>query len=232
MSTALIIPAAGRGTRLGGSEEKALAPLRGRPILAWTLLAFEAFDDITERVVLAPPGREAAFRKEVLDGIPLRHPVTVASGGETRQDSVRLGLEALGGEAGLVLVHDAARPLVGESLVRRVLGALEQADAVIPALRPRDSIARRGADGDVTQYEDRDRLLTVQTPQGFRRAVLEDAFRRAAVNGVQGTDEASLVLRAGYGVVWTEGEARNVKITYAEDLDVAGALLAAAGTRS
>lgn len=227
MSAALIIPAAGRGTRLGGREEKALIPLRDRPILVWTLLAFDAFPGIGERVVLAPPGREDAFRKAVLGTVTLRHPVTVTAGGEARQDSVRLGLAALGSSAEHVLVHDAARPLVGAALVRRVLQGLERAEAVIPALRPRDSIARRGAGGDVTGYEDRDRLLAVQTPQGFHRPVLEAAFRRAEADKVWGTDEASLVLRAGYSVTWTEGEARNVKITYSEDLAVAAALMGA-----
>jgi 2-C-methyl-D-erythritol 4-phosphate cytidylyltransferase len=227
MSAALVVPAAGRGARLGGREEKALILLGGRPILAWTLLAFDEVEEIEERVVLVPPGREAVSRERVLGAVTLRHPVTWTAGGEERQDSVRLGLAALRSEAGTVLVHDAARPLAGPALIRRVIGRLEQEEAVIPALRPRDSIARRGSGGDVTHYEDRERLLAVQTPQGFHRSVLAEAFRRAEVDGVHGTDEASLVLRAGYNVTWTEGEARNVKITYPEDLAVAAALLGA-----
>lgn len=222
----LIVAAAGAGTRFGGREEKALVVLHGRPMLAWTLLAFDGFTDIVERVVTVPAGREDAFRKRVLDGLDLRHPVRIVPGGAERQDSVARGLAALTDRAEWVLVHDAARPLVSEKLIRRVIGALQEGESVVPALHPRDSVARTGFEGWIKAYENRDHLLSVQTPQGFHHQVLDHAIQRARADKFHGTDEASLVLRLDHPVTWTPGEIGNIKVTYPEDVVLAEALLA------
>jgi 2-C-methyl-D-erythritol 4-phosphate cytidylyltransferase len=233
----LIVAAAGTGTRFGGNEEKALAVVHGRPMLAWTLLAFDGFDDIVERVVTVPSEREDVFHKRVLDGLDLRHPVRLVAGGAERQDSVARGLAALTDRAEWVLVHDAARPLVTKTLIRRVIGALMEGESVVPALHPRDSVARTGFEGWIKAYENRDRLVSVQTPQGFHHQVLDHAIQRARADKFHGTDEASLVLRLEHPVTWTHGEITNIKITYPEDVDLAEALLArreaeaAAGTK-
>jgi 2-C-methyl-D-erythritol 4-phosphate cytidylyltransferase len=221
----LIIPAAGSGIRLGSQKDKALTLLRGQPLLAWALRAFETFPDIVERVVVVPPGREDRFRERIL-GLPgLEREVEIVTGGDERQDSVARGLAAMTGKASWILVHDAARPLVSRGLIRRVLDALEEGESVVPALPLRDSVARAGPEPWIESYEDRGRLLSVQTPQGFHAQVLDHAFQRARADGFTGTDEASLVLRMNHPVTWTEGDPRNIKITYPEDLALAEAIL-------
>lgn len=220
----LVIAAAGRGERLGAADGKALVPLCGRPLIAWTLLAFDAFHEIGERVVVTPPGMEALFREQ-LSGIPLERDVDYVAGGEERQDSVRSGLHALTGKSRWVLVHDGARPLVLPSLVRRVLDVLRSGEAVIPALPPRESVARIGFESWVKGYEDRSKLLLVQTPQGFHLPVLEYAFTKAESDRFHATDEASLVLRANHPVSWIEGDPENLKVTYPEDLVFAETIL-------
>jgi 2-C-methyl-D-erythritol 4-phosphate cytidylyltransferase len=221
----LVIPAAGRGVRFAGSEEKALIPICGKPMLTWSLLAFDAIPLIVERVVAVPPGREPAFLERALRPYGLRERVRVVAGGGARQDSVALGVRALGPGVRWVLVHDAARPLVHRELVERVLAARGR-EAVVPAVPLRDSVVRCGSGDAVAGYEDRERLRLVQTPQGFDRAVLERAFARAQEQGALGTDEGSLVLSSGGTVTWVEGDAGNWKVTYPEDRDRAEAILA------
>jgi len=228
----LIIVAAGRGERLGFPEEKALAGLLGHPMLAWSLLAFQEFPEIVEWVVVVPPGREDVFRERVIDPMNLTHVVTLVPGGETRQDSVAHGIEALSQRPHWVMVHDAARPLVSPKLIRRILDTLDAGESVVPALPLRDSVARVGYDSWIKEYEDRTQLLAIQTPQGFHRPVLEYAHENAKSRGHLGTDEASLVLSMNHPVSWIEGEAENLKITYPGDVEVAEAILRSRGYRA
>jgi 2-C-methyl-D-erythritol 4-phosphate cytidylyltransferase len=225
----LVIVAAGRGERLGAPEEKALVLLLGRPLLAWTLLAFDPFPEIQERVVVVPPGREAAFRDHVLAPLDLEHEVEILAGGARRQDSVHNGVQALTETSHWVLVHDAARPLVSRDLIQRVLAVLDRGESVVPALPVRDSVARVGFETWLKGYEDRSRLLAVQTPQAFHRPVLEFAHEKAREEGFTGTDDASLVLRINHAVSWIEGEAENLKITYPVDLKLAEVILRGRG---
>ena len=140
----LVIVAAGRGERLGRPEPKALVPLLGHPLLAWTLLAFDDFHEIVERVVVVPPGSEALFREQVLAPLHLQRDVDLVAGGAERQDSVFNGIDALGGKPHWIVVHDAARPLVSRDLIRRVLDRLDGGESLVPALPLRDSVARVG----------------------------------------------------------------------------------------
>jgi 2-C-methyl-D-erythritol 4-phosphate cytidylyltransferase len=220
----LVIPAAGRGERLGATEGKALVPLYGRPLLAWSLLAFDAFHEIGERIVVTPPRMEALFR-ERLAPVALERDVDYVPGGAERQDSVEAGLRALTAKSRWVLVHDGARPLVAPALIRRVLDVVRSGEAVVPALRPRESVARIGFESWVKGYEDRSKLLLVQTPQGFHLPVLEYALAKAGSDRFHATDEASLVLRANHPVSWIEGDPENLKVTYPQDLIFAQTLL-------
>ncbi len=228
----LVIVAAGRGERLGSPEEKALVRLLGHPLLAWTLLAFDTFHEIVERVVVVPPGRESVFMREVLDPLPLQREVRFVSGGEERQHSVMNGVEALSGKPHWVVVHDAARPLVSEKMIRGVLETLDRGESVVPALPLRDSVARIGYESWIKAYVDRRELLAVQTPQGFHRPVLEYAHQQAKRESFVGTDEASLVLRMNHPVSWIEGDPENFKITYPGDLELAEAVLQRRGYRA
>lgn len=227
----LIIVAGGRGDRFGADEEKTLAPLLGHPVLAWSLLAFEPFEQITDRVLVVPPGRESLFTERVLEPLNLTDRVAVVPGGEHRQQSVSNGIPAMGGVPHWILVHDGARPLVSRELIQRILDTLDSGESVVPALPLRDSIARVGFETWLKGYVDRRELLAVQTPQGFHRPVLEYAHKKAEQDHFIGTDEASLVLRMNHPVSWIEGEVENLKITYPGDLHLAEAILRNRGYR-
>ncbi len=227
----LVIVAAGRGERLGHGVDKALVPLLGHPLLAWTILAFDNFHEIVERIVVVPPGSEDVYRERVIAPLRLERDVDLVAGGAERQDSVAAGLEAMSGKPHWIVVHDAARPLVTADLIHRVLDTLDGGESVVPALPLQDSVARLGFESWLKGYVDRSELLAVQTPQGFHRPVLEYAHQKARADHFTGTDEASLVLRVNHPVSWIEGEVTNLKITFPADLRLAEALLELRGYR-
>ena len=200
-------------------------------MLAWALWAFDSFDTIVERVVAVPPGREAVFRERVLEPLNMLDRVIVVPGGKERQDSVALAMDALSDRAHWIMVHDAARPLVTPDLVKRVLDALEEGQSVVPALPMRDSVARMGYDRWIKAYEDREQLITVQTPQAFHRPVLEYAYQQAKAHHTVSTDEASLALHVNHPVAWIDGEADNLKITFPADRWMAESILRGRGYR-
>jgi len=216
-----VILAAGRGVRFGG--EKALAPLRGLPLLRRCADAFASSGAVEELVVVARPGGEGKVA-DVLSGLPL--PWRVVPGGERRQDSTRAGVEAARGE--YVLVHDAARPLVSPELIRRVLAAAREHEAAVPVIPAVDTVRylnERGflRPGDVS----RTGLVRVQTPQGFRRELLLEALEHADREGLSLTDDAAALLAQGLPVAAVPGDPVNLKITHPQDLKLAEALLLA-----
>jgi 2-C-methyl-D-erythritol 4-phosphate cytidylyltransferase len=221
MAVALIV-AAGRGERLGLDRPKALVPLRGRPMLDYSLDALRAVAEV-ERIVVALPA-------EALDGAP--DDVVAVAGGVQRSHSVRAALAAAPGEPGdAVIVHDAARPLVTAQLFAQALDALArapEADAVIAAAPVTDTIKEVAGDGRrVARTLDRARLWAVQTPQVFRRASLERALGEASDELLaQATDDAWLIERAGGTVHVLGSDPGNLKVTTAHDLRVAELLLA------
>jgi len=216
-----IVAAAGLGTRLGRGA-KALLELNGRTALARAVELCLALDEITRVVVVGPPARMDVAEREV-EALRPHKPVLLRPGGDTRQQSVRIGLKALEG-CDYVLVHDAARPMASPALVRRVIAAAIQTGAAIPGLPPRDAVKR--VEGTrLVESLDRSRLVLAQTPQGFRYALLERAHYEAADAGLVGDDDAQLVAAAGHDVVVVPGESTNVKLTTAEDLAVLEALL-------
>jgi 2-C-methyl-D-erythritol 4-phosphate cytidylyltransferase len=220
MAVALIV-AAGRGERLGFGRPKALVPLCGQPMLAWSVGSLRAVPAVSQIVVALPV--------DALDAAP--DGVTVVAGGAQRSQSVRAALAAASADADLVIVHDAARPLATPDLFTQALEALAlapEADAVIAATPVSDTIKEVADDGrSVTRTLDRARLWAVQTPQVFRRAALERALGEASDELLsQATDDAWLIERAG-GVVHVIGsDPGNLKITTPEDLRVAELLLA------
>lgn len=224
-----IIAAGGRGRRLGAPVPKQLLLLGGRPILQWTVEAFLDSHAVDHVVAVLPP--------DLLAGPPeyLRRPrVTLAAGGERRQDSVASGLAAVPKGTTVVVVHDAARPLVDASLIERTIEAAVETGAAIAALPARDTIKESAPGGGdaptVARTLPRESIHLAQTPQAFRLEVLERAVR-LGLDGVEATDEAALAERAGYRVRLVEGTARNIKITTGEDLAVAEALIGSrAGT--
>ena len=219
-----ILVAAGRGERFGGDRPKAFANLGGRPLLAESLGRLDASDWIESIVVVAPQDWEepVILLAEELGASKVR---TAVPGGATRADSVRVGLAEVPEEVAVVLVHDAARPLVSDDVIERVVGALGDGwDGAVPALPLADTVKR--ADGDaVVETVDRAGLHAVQTPQGFLAATLRDAL----ASGADATDCAGLVEAAGGRVRIVEGDRRLVKVTTSADLAFVETLLRGEG---
>jgi 2-C-methyl-D-erythritol 4-phosphate cytidylyltransferase len=210
-----IVPAAGRGERLGPGAPKALRLLGGVPMLVHAVRNLAAARHVSLVVVAAPPDQAGEVRALLADhhaGAPLR----VVAGGATRRESVRAALAALPDEVGIVLVHDAARPLAPVELVDAVAAAVRAgADAVVPGLPVTDTVKR--VEGEVVvETLDRSALRAVQTPQGFRRAVLEEAH--LFPDALDATDDAGLVERAGHPVVVVAGADEAFKVTRPLDL--------------
>jgi 2-C-methyl-D-erythritol 4-phosphate cytidylyltransferase len=221
MTVVAVLVAAGRGERLGGSEPKALVPVGGRSLLEHALEGLRAAG-LDRIVVVHPPGDESRFAPLVGDAV-------LVAGGATRTASVRAGLAAVDRGADLVAVHDAARGLTPPEVIARAVAAVEgDVVAAAPGRRVADTL-KRVRDGHVVATVDRDDLIAVQTPQVFRREVLEAALAL----GVEATDDLALVERllAGGGhpgrVVTVAGSALGLKVTWPEDVRLAEALRAA-----
>lgn len=223
MSTWAVLVAAGRGERLGGDRPKAFAPLRGRPLLAESLERLEASGWIDAVVVVAPEGWEEPCIL-VAEELGCGKVTATVTGGATRAESVRLGVAEADGDAVALVVHDAARPVLPEAVLERVLGALGNGwDGAVPALPVADTIKR--VEGDrVTETLPRAELVAVQTPQAFAADVL-----RAALEGDIGaaSDCASLVEARGGRVTVVPGDHRLLKVTTLEDLGRVESWLAA-----
>jgi 2-C-methyl-D-erythritol 4-phosphate cytidylyltransferase len=221
-ATWALLVAAGTGERLGLDRPKAFAELRGRPLLAESLERLDASPWVDAVVVAAPPGWEEPVIL-LAEELAASKVVSCVTGGATRAESVGAALADVGEEALVVLVHDAARPLLDDAVVERVLGPLAEGfDGVVPVVPISDTVKRveRGA---VVETVARDDLVRAQTPQAFLAPALRRAFEGDVADA---TDCASLVERAGGRVAAVEGDPRLLKVTTARDLSLVEALLA------
>ncbi len=215
MSVWAILAAAGRGDRLGLDRPKAFAPLNDRPLIAESLERLDASEWIEGIVVAAPPEWEEPCIL-VAEEIAAGKVAETVTGGETRSESVRNALAQVPEEAAVVLVHDAARPLVTEEVIERVVTALEDGwDGAVPSLPVSDTVKRVEGEA-VAETIDREGLVIVQTPQAF----LADALRRAVASGGEASDCAALVEAAGGRVRAVQGDPRLLKITEPSDLEL------------
>ncbi|WP_260439801.1 2-C-methyl-D-erythritol 4-phosphate cytidylyltransferase [Humibacillus xanthopallidus] len=220
-----MVVAAGSGSRLGHAVPKAFVPIAGLPILGHALRGVLSSPGVSEVVVVAP----AAHRGEAQDvaaavcrDVGSHADVTVVVGGAERGDSVAAGLAGLSPEVEIVLVHDAARCLTPVAVVERVVAAVAAgAVAVVPGTAVVDTIKQVDERGLVVATPERSSLRSVQTPQGFRREVLE----RAHAVSSAATDDAGLVERLGERVLVVDGDARAFKVTTPDDLETAARLL-------
>ncbi|MEP7326497.1 MAG: 2-C-methyl-D-erythritol 4-phosphate cytidylyltransferase [Gemmatimonadota bacterium] len=218
----VVLVAAGEGRRLGHETPKQFLPIAGVPMLHRALRPFTSHPDVRQVVVVlpasqasAPPGWLAA-----LAGDQLR----IVAGGAQRMDSVEQGIRALGAECMLVLVHDAARPLLRREIVAAVIDQARKGTGAIAAVPLSDTLKESGPVSGMPQIRrtiPRDGLWRAQTPQGFPRPMLERAFAAARKDGATGTDEAALVERIGEPVVLVPDSGWNIKVTTPEDLDLA-----------
>ena len=230
----VIIVAAGQGTRMGGPVPKQYRELAGVPMLLRSLRPFVAHPDVAHTVVVLPAGdaaRPPAWLAELLGGA-----LTVVAGGLERSDSVAHGLAALPGACHTVLVHDAARPFVARETIDAVIAVARHGEGAVPASPLGDTLKEVADAGPVGPGEGalplvrrtipRDGLWRAQTPQGFPRAILEEAHARARHDGGRGTDDAMLVERLGLPVRLIPASDANFKVTSEADLQMAEAILA------
>jgi 2-C-methyl-D-erythritol 4-phosphate cytidylyltransferase len=221
-ATWCLLVAAGSGSRLGGDRPKAFVALGDRPLLAESLERLDGSDWIDAIVVAAPPGWEEPTIL-LAEELVASKVAAVVAGGATRAESVLAALAEVPAEALVVLVHDAARPLVDDEVIERLLARLgEGVDGAVPALRIGDTV-KRVEHGVVRETLDRDALVTVQTPQAFVADRLRAAFEGDLADA---TDCASLVERAGGTVGVVAGDRRLVKVTTPDDLELVSRLLA------
>jgi 2-C-methyl-D-erythritol 4-phosphate cytidylyltransferase/2-C-methyl-D-erythritol 2,4-cyclodiphosphate synthase len=214
MHVSAIIAAGGRGLRFGGAEPKQLLSLHGVPILKRSVDAYLNCELVADIVVALPV--DLARRPPIY----LQHrakPVTIVDGGERRRDSVANAFARASEGADIIVIHDAARPLVTDAVIRRTVAAAAESGAAIAALRARDTVKRVGRGDAITATLPRDEIYLAQTPQAFRVSVLRDALRLE----VDATDEAMLAEQAGHVVRVVDGDPRNLKITTPDDLTMA-----------
>jgi 2-C-methyl-D-erythritol 4-phosphate cytidylyltransferase/2-C-methyl-D-erythritol 2,4-cyclodiphosphate synthase len=236
LAVAVIIVAAGRGARMGVDTPKQYLPLGGIAILSRTLNAFIAHPmvDRVMTVIHADDGEPFAAAMAQTTN-PAHKPVASCHGAGTRQESVAHGLKALAdsgfAEDGIVLIHDAARPMLGEALITRAIAAANSHEAAIPVLPVADTMVQVDAVESVTGDTDRSALRAVQTPQAFRFGLIHNAHAAAAQAGYIGaTDDAGIARWAGHRVATFAGEAAAFKITTADDLARARLMVGAALT--
>lgn len=218
MHVSAIIAAGGRGLRFGSAQPKQLLTLGGLPILQRSVNAFLACEEIADLVV-ALPAELVAHPPDYLQSA--RKPIEIVEGGDRRQDSVSRAFNRISTRADIVVIHDAARPLVSDAVIRRTIQAAAESGAAIAAVRQHDTVKRGDAHGIIVETLRREEIYFAQTPQAFLTDVLRDAL---AVRG-EATDEAVLAEMAGHAVHLVEGDPRNLKITSPEDLLLAEHLL-------
>ena len=217
-----IVVAGGSGSRFGAELPKQLCPLMGRPVLMHTIDSFRAATPGAQIIVAMHPAYMDVWRDMCAES-SYASPLVVA-GGSTRWESVRNALAAVDSQADVITVHDAARPLVDPSLIRRVVSAVESgATGAIPVIAVTDSLRRVNGESGASQAADRSQFRAVQTPQGFPARLLRKAYSLPFSPGF--TDDASVMEAAGFGpLTLVEGSPYNIKITHPADIEIAALL--------
>ena len=223
----VIFPAAGRGKRMKAGMNKVFLELSGIPILVRTLLRFSSCSEVDNLVVVVGE-EEAAFVQGILSRVSGLKPWQVVAGGSERQYSVWNGIQAIAdaSDDDIILVHDAARPLISTDVILETIRIAREKGGAIAAVPAKNTIKICDDRQQVLKTPDRSTLWEIQTPQGFRRDILVRANEQAIKDGFLGTDDASLVERCGYPVYIVNSDYRNIKITTPEDIVVAKAFLA------
>lgn len=220
----VVIVAGGSGSRVGGGELKQFRWVAGKPMLLHSVQTFMARPDVAT-VVVVLPAQYAGDPPPWLFQCDVDR-LLVSLGGRTRSESVANGLDDLPDEAEIVLVHDAARPLVGAATIDRVVRAVRSGRSAIAALPVVDTLKQVDEEGRIVATVPRDGLWRAQTPQGFPRRVIVDAHRRARADRIDATDDAALLERLGIPVDVVRGSERALKVTDADDFARVDALFA------
>ncbi|MEX0908343.1 MAG: 2-C-methyl-D-erythritol 4-phosphate cytidylyltransferase [Gemmatimonadaceae bacterium] len=218
----VVIVAAGKGSRTESSELKQFRWVAGKPMLLHSVQAFHDRDDVA-LVVCVLPREHAGDPPAWLFQCDVER-LLISVGGRERSDSVANGIEDLPPECGIIVVHDAARPLVPAAMIERVIAQARRGNGAVPALPVADTLKRVTDSGAVSETVDRSGLWRAQTPQAFPREMIERAYTHARANGITATDDASLCELLGLPVVIVSGSERALKITEEADFARAEAL--------
>lgn len=220
--TTVIILAAGKSERMGTGVDKAFLSLGNKPVVAWSLLAFERCS-LVDRIILVVRKDQIAASKAVVKMFGISKLQTVVSGGSKRQDSVKAGIDACEPDTRYIVVHDAARPLITPEMISDLIVAVKRTPAVTLGHRITDTIKRVERNTIIAGTEDRGKLWAVQTPQAFQAKVLRAAYKELGKTEI--TDDCQAVEMIGETVKIVESNKPNFKITVVEDLQLAGTLL-------
>ena len=220
--TNAIIVAAGKSERMGTGTDKAFLSLGNRPVVAWSLIAFEKCPDI-DRIILVVRKEQQLAAKAVAKMFGISKLVAVVPGGNKRQESVQAGLAACDVDTRFVVVHDGARPCVTPEVISEVVKLAKRVGAATVGRRMTDTVKRVEKGTLVSATEEREKLWAVQTPQAFNFRVLQNAYKSLGKNDV--TDDCQAVELSGEAVRIYENREPNFKITTVEDLQIASALL-------
>ena len=221
MKTVAIIPAAGSSKRMQNKISKQYLLLEGIPVLARTLGIFQRSPKIDE-ILLIVPKRDVGFvRNDIVDRYAISKVSNILAGGRERQDSVRNGIDALGGDHDIVVIHDGVRPFISEELVHLAILEASRSQAVTVGVPVKDTVKSVDGHGTVVETLNRNHLWLTQTPQAFERDVIKKAYEAAYRDNYYGTDDAALVERIGVKVMMIRGSYDNIKITTNDDIMLA-----------
>lgn len=223
MSNTAVILAAGLGKRMQAGHNKQFIEICGQSILTHTLTVFAQIPEIAKIVLVVRAGEEDTCQNMIPE--IAENKTVLAIGGKERQDSVHNGIRAITWECEYILIHDGARPLVTEEVIRRTLLAAQNSGAAICAVPVKDTIKQADSDGNVLATIPRESLWAVQTPQVFRADLIRRAYENAYVHNHYGTDDASLVEYLGEKIKIVTGDYENIKITTPEDIPTAEQIL-------
>ncbi len=223
MSVSIIVPAAGKGSRMNTSAAKQFLTLRGIPVIVHLLKRIDMLDEVSG-IIVALHEKELDNFNKIIKNTAVTKRVRTVTGGNTRQESVRAALNLVDAGSELVMVHDAARPLVTPAILRDAIAKTKELGATAAAVPVKDTI-KEVEGGVVTKTLDRSRLYAIQTPQTFLYEIITQAHENAVKNGITGTDDAALVEKNAQKVFVISGSYDNIKITTNEDIDLAESIL-------
>ena len=221
MKTVAIIPAAGSSKRMQNNVSKQYLLLDGVPVLARTLEIFQRSPGIDEIFLIVPEMDIDYAHKDIVDRYDISKVSNILAGGKERQDSVRNGIDALGGDHDIVVIHDGVRPFISEELIHSAILEASRVRAVTVGVPVKDTVKSINRHGIVVKTLNRKALWLTQTPQAFERDVIKKAYEAAYRNNYYGTDDASLVERIGVKVMMIRGSYDNIKITTQDDIMLA-----------
>ena len=224
MNTAIVL-AAGKGTRMNAGMNKQFMLINDRPLLAQTLAAFQSCNAIDSIILVAGRDELKACKEQIIDRYGFDKVDKLVPGGSERQQSVYNGIMELEDDCSIVVIHDGARPILPEGIIERCIEGAKIYGAVSAGMPAKETIKILNEEGFVQYTPERGKVWVTQTPQAFKRDIIEKAHETANIKGISGTDDAFLVECMGINVKMLEGSYENIKITTPEDIILAEAIM-------